>query len=377
MVVPQSLRSEVLRLAHEGHQGVVKMKNRLRTKVWWPKMDRDAEQVCKNCHGCQVVGEFLAPEPMQRVEPPSGPWQDVAIDVLVPLPSGENLLAVVDYYSRFFDVVIMRSTTSQKMIEALTPIFTRYGYPFSLKSDNASQFVSEEFESFLVSHGVQHRTSPPLWPQANGEVERQNRTLLKSLKVAEAEGKKWKDELDKFLLAYRTTPHSSTGATPAFMMFGRELRTKLPELRPHKSVLDEGIRDRDWSRKLTGKMYADRQRRAANNPVTPGDTVLVKNTKLTGKLAPNFEPKPYIVQTKEGNELTLKSPDGVVQRRNSSFVKPYSIPEASRSSAADPVSDAADSAADPEADAAVAVQAGSRPSRSVRLPPRFKDFVLD
>ena len=183
IVIPQSLRGETLRLAHGGHQGIVKMKNRLRTKVWWPKMDHDAEQVCKTCHGCQVVGEFCAPEPIQRVEPPSGPWQDIAIDVLGPLPSGENLLVVVDYYSRFFEVVVMHSTTSQKMIEALTPIFTRYGYPFSLKSDNASQFVSVEFETFLTGHGIQHRKSPPLWPQANGGVERQNRTLLKSLKV--------------------------------------------------------------------------------------------------------------------------------------------------------------------------------------------------
>ena len=60
---------------------------------------------------------------MQRVEPPTGPWQDVAIDVLGPLPSGESLLVVVDYYSHFFEVVIMQSTTSLKMIEALTPIF--------------------------------------------------------------------------------------------------------------------------------------------------------------------------------------------------------------------------------------------------------------
>ena len=170
IVIPQSLRSEVLRLAHEGHQGIVKMKNRLRTKVWWPKIDHDAAQVCKSCHGCQVVGEFCAPEPMQRVEPPSRPWQDVAIDVLGPLPSGENLLVVVDYYRRFFEVVIMHSTTYRKMIEALTPIFTRYGYPFSLKSDNAPQFVPEEFENFLATHGILHRKSPPLWPQANGEV---------------------------------------------------------------------------------------------------------------------------------------------------------------------------------------------------------------
>ena len=129
IVIPKSLRGDVLRLPHEGHQGIVKMKNRLRTNVWWPKMDADAEKVCKTCHGCQVVGEFCAPEPMQRVEPPSGPWQD---DALGPLPSGENLLVVVDYYSRFFEVVVMHSTTSQKMIEVLTPIFVRYGYPFSL-----------------------------------------------------------------------------------------------------------------------------------------------------------------------------------------------------------------------------------------------------
>ena len=93
---------------------------------------------------------------MQRVEPPSGPWQDVAIDVLGPLPSGESLLVVVDYYSRFFEVVVMRTTTSQKMIEALMPILTRYGYLFSLKSDNAPQFVSEEFEVFQTGQVTQN-----------------------------------------------------------------------------------------------------------------------------------------------------------------------------------------------------------------------------
>ena len=174
IIIPQSLRKQVLHLAHEGHQGIVKMKGWLRTKVWWPKMDTDAEQICKSCHGCQVVSGFCAPEPMQRVEPPTGPWQDVAIDVLGPLPSGESLLVVVDYYSHFFEVVIMQSTTSLKMIEALTPIFVHYGYPFTLKSDNAAQFVSEEFEEFLSKNGIEHRKSPPLWPQANGEVEQQN-----------------------------------------------------------------------------------------------------------------------------------------------------------------------------------------------------------
>ena len=64
LVIPQSMRDHILRLAHEGHQGIVKTKNRLRAKVWWPKMDAAAEKLCRSCHGCQVVGELCVPEPM-------------------------------------------------------------------------------------------------------------------------------------------------------------------------------------------------------------------------------------------------------------------------------------------------------------------------
>ena len=165
IVVQEALRGEVLRLAHEGHQGIVKMKARLRTKVWWPKIDSDAEQVCKSCHGCQVVGEFQVPEPMKRVKPPTGPWQDIAIDLMGPLPTGESLLVVVDYYSRFYEVAIMCSTAAKRVMDVLTQIFSRYEFPFTLKSDNGPQFCCAEFEKFLSDHGIEHLTSPPLWPQ--------------------------------------------------------------------------------------------------------------------------------------------------------------------------------------------------------------------
>ena len=78
----------------------------------------------------------------------------------------------------------MQSTTAHKVIVALMDIFARFGFPHSLKSDNGSQFTSEEFEEYLHDNGIEHRKSPLLWPQANGEVERQNRTLLKFLKAA-------------------------------------------------------------------------------------------------------------------------------------------------------------------------------------------------
>ena len=177
IVVPKVLRDKVVRLAHEGHHGVVKTKYRLRIKVWWLGMDNDVENLCKVCHGCQVTSSCDPPDPMSRVLPPSAPWQDCSADLLGPLPTGESVLVVVDYYSRFLEVAILKSTTSTKIIEAITPMFARFGVQFSLRTDNGPQFVSEEFQSFLKARGVEHRRTTPLWPQANGEVERQNRSL--------------------------------------------------------------------------------------------------------------------------------------------------------------------------------------------------------
>ena len=87
MVVPRILPDRVMKIAHEIHQEVVKTKNRLRSKVWWPNMDSDVEKLCKVCCGCQVVSGYGPPAPMSRVVPPSGPWQDCSADLMGPLPS--------------------------------------------------------------------------------------------------------------------------------------------------------------------------------------------------------------------------------------------------------------------------------------------------
>ena len=141
-----------------------------------------------------------------------------------PLPSGESILVVVDYYSRFFEVAILGKTTSAEVIKAIFPMFARFAIPYSLRTDNGPQFVSDEFEKFLTTNGIEHRKTTPLWPQANGEVERQNRSLLKCLQIAQVECKDWRSELSKFLMAYRSTPRATTGITPYFMMFNRSMK---------------------------------------------------------------------------------------------------------------------------------------------------------
>ena len=115
--MPKVLRDKVIRLAHEGHQGVVKTKYRLRSKAWWLGMDKDVENLC---HGCQVTSSCDPPDRMSRVLPSSAPWQDYSADLLGPLPTGESILVVVDNYSRFLEVAILKSTTSAKIIKAMT-----------------------------------------------------------------------------------------------------------------------------------------------------------------------------------------------------------------------------------------------------------------
>jgi len=139
--------------------------------------------------------------------------------------------------------------------------------------------------------------------------------------VAQVEGKDWRKELPKFLLGYRSTLKVSTGSTPASLMFGRGLKTKLPELRGERSVLDESSRERDWHHKLEHKEYADSKRGATSSSVAPGVKVLLRNTKAPGKLRPNFESTPYTVLTKEGNEVMVESEHGVAYQRDSSYSK--------------------------------------------------------
>ena len=193
IVVPKKLRERVIELGHEGHQGVVKMKQRLRTKVWWPGIDKDAENFCKTCHGCQVVGGLCNPEPLHMTELPQGPWQDIAVDFMGPLPSGDYVFAVTDYYSRYLEISISKRNTADWAINSLKKMFATHGLPYTVTSDNGPHFVAEAFETFLKDNGIKHRKTTPLWPQANGEIERQNRSLLKRMRIAQVEGKDWKE----------------------------------------------------------------------------------------------------------------------------------------------------------------------------------------
>lgn len=93
----------------------------------------------------------------------------------------------MDYHSRWIEVDVVRATTSKIIIQCLDSQFARYGISKSLRTDNSPNLVSNEIEDYLKEMGVEHRHTTPLWLRANGEVERQNRTLLKAIRAAHVE----------------------------------------------------------------------------------------------------------------------------------------------------------------------------------------------
>jgi len=114
----------------------------------------------------------------------------------------------------------------------------------------------------------------------------------------------------------------TTWATPFYLMFGREMRSKLPDLQREAPITNEEVRDGDWSRKVLQKEYVDAERTAVGSEVDIGDKALLRKSK-TNKLSPNYDPNPCEVVDRKGGEVTIRSPAGAEIRRNVSFVKKY------------------------------------------------------
>lgn len=324
IVMPESLRERTMEIAHEGHPGMSIMKRRLRSKVWWPKMDQQVEAFVKKCRGCTLVSAPPAPEPMQRKQLPDRPWEHLAIDFHGPLPSGHNLLVIVDYYSRYMEIEIMKKIDSTETIKRLRKVFARFGIPLTITADNGRQLISTEFKNYCEENGIKLISTIPWWPQQNGEVERQNRSILKRLVISQNAKRNWEDDLQDYLMMYRSTQHSTTLKTPSEMMFGRNIRDKMPSIcQPLETTeKDDETRDRDKEKKEKEKEYADNQRKAKQNDIKEGDEVLVKQLIKPNKLAPTFNPTVHKVLKRKGPDVTIQSTEtNSTYRRNVAHLK--------------------------------------------------------
>uniref|UniRef100_H2ZZ81 Gypsy retrotransposon integrase-like protein 1 n=1 Tax=Latimeria chalumnae TaxID=7897 RepID=H2ZZ81_LATCH len=147
LVIPEKLQKQAVELAHEGHQGVVKTKALIQEKVWFPGIDKMVEEKVQSCHTCQIATPETKREPFMMSVLPNSPWKGISID-FADLPTGEHLLVISDDYCRYPVVDIIRSTSTQTVVPRIDKIFSEFGTPESVKSDNSQPFHSHEFKLF-------------------------------------------------------------------------------------------------------------------------------------------------------------------------------------------------------------------------------------
>ena len=318
IVIPVSLRTKLVNLAHEGHQGLVRTKNLLRQKVWFSGIDAMTQKIVGECPQCQITTTENNREPLQMSKLPAGPWLELSCD-LMDLPNGKYVVILVDDYSRYPMIEILNSATSRAVIPALDNMMSILGIPEKIRTDNGPCFKSSEFSYFAKDLGFKHRKITPCWPRANGEAERMVRTLKKVLRISHTEHVSFKQLLNRFLRNYRATPHPSTGEAPATLMFGRPMRTKLPEVT--KITPNPEVIDRDNHQKEIMKMNAESRLKLVRDEsyLQLGDTVLLRREGIIRKEMTPYEPEPYQVIAKNGSMVTASRGDHNVTRNSSRF----------------------------------------------------------
>lgn len=240
IIIPTSLRERLLKELHAGHFGIVRMKSKASSLFWWPYINRNIEQVTSSCIPCLHSRQDppkMKPMPWRIT---SRPWERVHLDYLGPI-KGIMYLIAVDAYSKWVEVFPMKSMNADALEERLREMFSRFGLPEMVVTDNGRSFVSNQIATFLKINGVIHRTSPVAHAQSNGLAENGVKTF-KSKIYAEMmdrrnDGKPTTTIISRYLISYRNTIHSATKETPAKRMLGREIRTTLSLLREREDMV--------------------------------------------------------------------------------------------------------------------------------------------
>ena len=219
LLIPLTLRSKIITLAHQGHLGIVKAKQLLRSKSFWSGMGSDIEKGISNCLPCQAVARASTPPSIKFTELPKQRWEHTGADFYGPTPNGQKLLIILDYFSRYPIVEIMNTTTAGRVINCLSRLFAIHGFPNSMLTDNGPPWNSTDMKLSFKARGIKHKRIAPLWPRPNGLTERFTQNINKYIRTSITSKTNWKENLQLLLMNYRNTSHHTTGIAPSTLFF--------------------------------------------------------------------------------------------------------------------------------------------------------------
>jgi hypothetical protein len=300
LIVPQTLRREMLKIIHEGHLGIEKCRGLARTCLYWPGINRDIENYISQCSVCKSFSRQQQKESLMPQEIPELPWQRIGADLFQLF--GKDYLILVDYYSKYPEICLLNGKTAECVITQMKSVFARHGIPNEVVCDNMP-FSSREMKMFADSWSFKITTSSPRYAQSNGLAERNVQTVKLLLKKAE------KDGADPYLalLQFRNAPISglSSHVSPAQLLMSRVLRSKLPvskELLISKT--HNAINDLKRRQEVQKKFYDKNSKDL--KPLQSNDVIRVNHNGVwkSGMVIEKHEaPRSYVIKTEDGTVL--------------------------------------------------------------------------
>ncbi|CAG2207646.1 unnamed protein product [Mytilus edulis] len=360
LVIPETLKHYVLETLHNlsGHQGTERTLALLHKRCYWSDMVNDVKHWIKTCERCLV-----AKNPLPKVRPSMGsfiackPLDILAMDFTVLEKSSdgrENVLVLTDVFTKFtqaFPTRDQKATTVAKVL--VKDWFLKLGIPKRLHSDQGRNFEGVVIRELCRIYDIKKSRTTPYKPEGNAQTERFNRTMHDKLRTLMPEKKAKRPEyLPELTFMYNATPHSSTGYTPYFLMFGHEPRLPIDNLfHNHMTEIDTDldIYLANHQKRMTEalktanenihKKASERQdimnRGTDDKSIEIGSNILLKkHVQGRNKMQDNWHPTPYrVVHRFKDNVYGIQLADDITEDSNSSFggwnvtiVDPNSLP---------------------------------------------------
>ena len=305
LVIPKELWTHVIQVAHEGHMGQDKTLGLLRQTAWFPGMGPMVKEFVETCRPCMASTARKEMEPLKPTELPAGPWRELNADFKGPIGGNWYFHVLIDQYTKFPVVSVVKSTGWETLRPVLEDALATHGIPEIITTDGGPPYNGEEFKKFAQNMGFTHRLTTPESAQANGFAEIFVKTLVKLIHTAVADKKDPQRAVQSYLMAYRATPHTVTGRSPAELLFNRSIQTKLPRaLREEQATGDKELRERHNREKEKQKKHFDKRNKTKEKQLEVGDEIMLQQKKTT--LRSPFDPDTYKVKEVKGSSVVAE-----------------------------------------------------------------------
>ena len=174
IIIPMSLRSQVIENLHSAHQGTSSMFARAQGIVFWPGMTAEIAQAREDCRTCHTNAPSQMRLPPTAPKLPTTPFELIYADFFH--LKGKHYLLIGDRLSGWTEVINVKpgsnqSSGSKGLCNALRHVFSTFGVPDEISSDGGPEFTSQESIDFYNRWGIRHRLSSAYFPQSNGRAE--------------------------------------------------------------------------------------------------------------------------------------------------------------------------------------------------------------